>query len=89
MIIQPRFVEFHVHPHRRVWRVYRDGELLSLHCEKDLAVEEARRLARAHAPARMTIHAPSGRIETDHTYWPDIVAATNEDVRPGHGTFPS
>ncbi len=66
----PRKV-YRVLPNSTLWQVKHNGQVLSNHYAKPLAVDAGRRVAQANMPSQLVIHRADGTIETEYTYGND------------------
>ena len=73
---------YHIQQNETLWRVNTEGpdRGLSSFNQKHEAITHAKKLAMAHRPARIIVHARDGAIETDFTYaeeTPSVIKASN------------
>jgi hypothetical protein len=62
---------YHVVPHGTYWQVKHNGQVISTHFTKQVAVESGRRVAHANMPSQLVLHNADGTIETEWTYGND------------------
>ena len=61
-------IVFRVVPHEGMWLVEYDERHLCSHQTKDVAVREARELARERRPSQVIVYGEDGEIEDQSTY---------------------
>ena len=59
---------YHVVPSGARWQVKHEGEVLSYHATKDMAVEAGRKVAKANAPSQLVVHKLDGTFDYEYTY---------------------
>jgi hypothetical protein len=62
---------FRVVPNGDYWQVKYNGEALSTHYTKEMAISKGRDRALANKPSQLVVHRRDGTIETEWTYGND------------------